>query len=250
MSEFQNTRVLAADFDDNITTNSMALYMDLYLPRLQELGVEMDAVELREVVQPVWGKNSEEVIRFVVAQHNTLHGLPDPEDEKIRAAVQKYEQALRDGTFVERAEVVPKAFDALEGVRSRGVLLGLATGNAVEVVNGILDKYGVEKNFFIETVSAYDLPRELQKPHPHSIAQIKRKVRAILNSRVLSSEVVYSGDSFNDFKMATYAHVEPVMTLTGNLDRRQAAALGVPELNILDNICQIGDVIERREDFS
>ena len=60
---------------------------------------------------------------------------------------------------------------------------------------------------------------------------------------VLPSETVMVGDAENDVLMARSAGVEPVVVLTGHLNRSQAEELGVKY--IIDNVSLLQSVLEQ-----
>ena len=251
MKDFEKTRLLGSDFDDTITPNSMEVYIELYLEALQTISISLTPDQLREIVQPVWGQSAEEVIRYTVgflSLQPEMGGVLEP--DAILAAVEHYESALRSGVFVSRVTLIPGAISALEAVRERGVQIGLATGLAPELLDELLIKHGVPDDLFIDKISAYDIRKsQRKKPDPYSLKRLKRVAGIAVQGSVLNNQIVYVGDSENDVKMARrLPGVEPVVVLTGNLTRQHAkSVLRVPGSNILKNICQIEEVLERRE---
>ena len=249
MDRFEKTKLLGLDFDDTVTSNSTPIYRDLYTESLAVISVRLPKPEFRELVDPVWGDTGDSVMRYIISRLTTEGRTQEPAEEKIVEAVERYETDLRSGVFVDRAELVPGVIDTLQSLKNGGIQIGLATGNVPEVIDKILLKHGVVPEFFVDRVSAYSIRKaDRQKPNPYSLSRLKRAAEAVRRSTILNREIVYVGDSGNDVRMAqALPGVEPVVVLTGNLTKQEAMALGVPKLNILNDLCEIETVLERRE---
>lgn len=246
MRDLEKTKLLGSDFDDTVTLNSMEVYVDrLYLPVLRDIGVDIGAERFKEMVQPVWGQSSGEVIRYVIEIVSIEQGIQVSE-KSILGAISAYEEMFRGGVYVDNVELVPNALEAFDAIKERGVPVGLLTGSAKSVVNDVLDKHGIPRNFFLEIISAYDISSK--KPEPYSLHVLKGISAIALQSQVYDHEIVYVGDSANDVRMAlAVPGVEPAVVMTGNITSEEAVAMGVPKLNVLQNVCYIEEVLERRE---
>lgn len=81
---------------------------------------------------------------------------------------------------------------------------------------------------FSQIIFAYDVEPAKQKPNPYTIEAILKK------QLIKKEEAVMVGDAKSDVQMAFNAQVEPIVVLTGHLNRQEAESLGVKK--IIDNV--------------
>ena len=100
--------------------------------------------------------------------------------------------------------------------------LSVATGMDPKLLREtIMPKFKIP-NVFYKIISAYDVEDAAKhKPHPHMLEELMK------DQRVKPEETIFVGDARDDVLMAKAAHVEPIVVLTGHLNRKEAEELGV-----------------------
>jgi phosphoglycolate phosphatase-like HAD superfamily hydrolase len=90
------------------------------------------------------------------------------------------------------------------------------------LIERVMPKLGIDPALFVEIITADELVNQAHaKPDPHT-------PRLLMKSHGFKpSETVMVGDSENDVLAAYHSGIEPIVVLTGNLDRRAAEALEV-----------------------
>jgi phosphoglycolate phosphatase-like HAD superfamily hydrolase len=165
-----------------------------------------------------------------------LAGLLRERPELLDQACELYEHKFFGGTFVQSLTYVNGANQLLNRLHPK-YTLAIATGAHPKVLGDqVMPKFHVP-NVFAQIISGYDIDDpDKQKPHPHMLETIM----AAQHSN--PAETIFVGDAASDVKMAHSAGVEPVVVLTGHLNREQAEALEVrhiiPDVAKLESILQ------------
>lgn len=185
----------------------------------------MTSDEEKKRIAKKWGSTQEEELRELLREHPEL--LPK--------AVQAYESHLHGGTFVDCLSIVPQTQSLLRRL-SQKYRLAIATGLHPQLLQTrILPKFDIP-SVFSQIESVYDLKDAAHaKPHPHMLQKIMTK------QNVMPKNTIMVGDAGNDVRMARSAGVEPVVVLTGHLNRKQAEDLHVKY--IIEDVTQLGTVL-------
>ena len=214
------------DWDDVFTLGSTDGYYKCYHEAVAGVGVNLSAEEERKRIAAKWGASHIEEIAELLKEHPEL----------VTEASKLYEDHLFGNTFVDCLSIVPGSAELLPRLAGN-YTLALATGVHPKLLNErVMPKFGIDPKLFAQIITAYDLDDpEHAKPHAF-IANKIMKTQGIPPERA-----VMVGDATNDVLMARAAGIEPIVVLTGHLNREQAKNLGVQ--HIIDNVAQLEGVL-------
>lgn len=221
----RSTELIIFDWDDVFSQGSTTGYNACYHAALHAVGVELSPDEEAARISARWGQPHREELEGLLAEHPQL----------LDEAVEAYESNLFGDTFVDELTMVEGSKELL-GRLSGNYIMALATGVHPQLLKErVMPKFGLQPEVFSNIVTAYDLDDPLKaKPHPLS-AQL------IMQSQNITPEyTIMVGDAGNDVRMAQAANIEPVVVLSGHLNRRQAEELGVrhiiPDVSHLETV--------------
>ena len=216
-------KVIIFDWDDVITLGAKDGYYQCYRETIKEFNIVFDEKELHERIQRKWGQPFREELKELLLEHPEL----------LDKAVEIFDKKFWGNTFVDSLKEVSGANRVLEYL-SKKYTLAVATGNHPKMVREkIIPQFHIP-DVFAQILTAFDIPIDKTKPNPYMLEQIMKKLNVKLD------ECVYVGDAENDVLMAQNAGVEPIVVLTGHLDKQKAEKLGVkkifPDMTYLEKI--------------
>ncbi|MEK7059900.1 MAG: HAD-IA family hydrolase [Patescibacteria group bacterium] len=219
-------KLIIFDWDDVFTLGSKEGYIKCLHDTLVDLGVNLDPEEEHKRILSKWSQPHREELRALLRE----------KPELLDKACELYEDKFFGGTFVEQLTYVAGANDLLKKL-SNDYVLALATGAHPEVLTRqVMPKFDVP-DIFAQIISAYDIDDpEKHKPHRHMLDTIMK------TQGFAPNETVFVGDAASDVQMARNAGVEPIVVLTGHLNRAQAEELKV--CYIIDNVGQLNSVLD------
>ncbi len=217
-------RLIIFDWDDVITLGSKEGYYQCYRKTLKEFGIVLPEDELHRRIQKKWGQPFREELKELLLEHP---GFLDKAVEIFR------QKKFWSNTFVNCLYGVKGANETLIKL-SKKYKLAVATGNQLQMLQEkIIPKFKVP-NVFAQIITSHDIPPEKTKPDPYMLEIIMNK------QNVNPNECVYVGDAENDVQMARNAGVEPIVVLTGHLNKEKARELRVskiiPDITYLEKI--------------
>lgn len=206
-------KLVVFDWDDVVTLGSKEGYYACYRETLNALGIVLPEDELHKRIQRRWGQPYQEELRELLLERPDL----------LNQANKLFEEKFWGDVFVRELREVAGANELLTYLSSK-YTLAVATGNHPDMLKKkIFPRFNIP-DVFAQIVTAYDVPPEKTKPDPYMLEQIMKK------QQCTPSETIYIGDAENDAKMAQNALVEPIVVLTGHLNRREAEQLGVKQI--------------------
>jgi phosphoglycolate phosphatase-like HAD superfamily hydrolase len=216
-------KLIIFDWDDVITLGAKDGYYQCYRKTLKEFNIVFEEKELHERIQRKWGQPFREVLRELLFEHPEL----------LDKATKIFDKKFWGNTFVDSLKGVESANRVLENL-SKKYKLAVATGNHPTMLKEkIIPKFHIPE-VFVQIITAFDIPIDKTKPNPYMLEQIMEK------QEVKPEECVYVGDAENDVLMAQNACVEPIVVLTGHLNKEKAEKLGVkkifPDITYLEQI--------------
>jgi phosphoglycolate phosphatase len=213
------------DWDDVFTLGSTEGYYKCYHEALKSVGVSLTASEEKERIAKKWGSTQEEELAELLQEHPQL----------IPQAIKAYESHLHGQSFIECLSVTPGSQALLKRL-SKKYRLAVATGLHPQLLQTrIMPKFGIPP-VFSQIESVYNLEdAKYAKPHPHMLQKI------MIKQNILPENTIMVGDASNDVRMARAAGIEPIVVLTGHLNRNEAAELGVK--HIIDDVNQLEKVL-------
>ncbi|MEK7594045.1 MAG: HAD hydrolase-like protein [Patescibacteria group bacterium] len=219
-------KLIVFDWDDVFTLGSKEGYIKCLHDTLVDLGVRLDPEEEHKRILARWSQPHREELRHLLQE----------KPELLDQACKIYEDKFFGGTFVDELTYVDGANDLLRNL-SKDYALALATGAHPEILkNQVMPKFDVP-DVFAQIISAYDIDDvEKHKPHRHMLDTIMQA------QGFTPDESLFIGDAKSDVQMARNAGVEPIVVLTGHLDKSEAEALNVQY--IIDNVAQLSDVLK------
>lgn len=219
-------KLIIFDWDDVFTIGSKEGYIKCLHDTLVALDVHLDPGEEHRRILSQWSKPPREELRELLRERPEL----------LDQACDIYDEMFFGGAFVESLQYVEGANAMLRNLHSH-YKLAVATGAHPGLLKEqVMPKFAVPQ-VFDQIISAYDIDDiDKQKPHPHMLNEIMK------TQGCTPAETIFVGDAPSDVKMAQAADVEPVVVLTGHLDRPQAEALGVHY--IVDTVADIESVLE------
>lgn len=206
-------KLVVFDWDDVVTLGSKEGYYACYRETLNALNIVLPEDELHKRIQRRWGQPYQEELRELLLERPDL----------LNQANKLFEEKFWGDVFVRELREVPGANELLTYLSSK-YTLAVATGNHPDMLKKkIFPRFNIP-DVFAQIVTAYDVPPEKTKPDPYTLEQIMK------TQQCTPSETIYIGDAENDAKMAQNALVEPIVVLTGHLNRREAEKLGVKQI--------------------
>lgn len=216
------------DWDDVFTLGSTAGYYRCYHEALSGVGVSLDPDEENTRIKSKWGSGHAAQLQDLLRERPDL----------VPEAITLYEEHFFGDTFVDCLDVVPGSQEFVSDL-AKDYKLAIATGGHPQILKErILTKFHFP-DVFSQIVTIYDIDDiSHAKPHPYML-------EVILEAQKVSFQnAVMVGDAKNDVLMARAARVEPIVVLTGHLDREQAVELGVN--HIIDNVTMLRSVLAQR----
>lgn len=220
-------KLIIFDWDDVFTKGSTNGYYKCYHEAVVGVGVHLTDEEERERIAAKWGSSHVEEIAELLKEHSEL----------VAKACEIYEDNLFGNTFVDELTIVPGSVELLSRL-AKDYKLALATGVHPRVLRErVIPRFKVP-DVFAQIITAYDLEDPSHaKPHPFI-------GRTIMETQgVTPDEAVMVGDAKNDVLMARAADIEPIVVLTGHLNREQAEELQVA--HIIDSVADLETVLAK-----
>jgi len=217
--------LIVFDWDDVFTLGSTTGYYKCYHEALSGVGVTLNPDEENERIRSKWGSGHAAQLEDLLREHPDL----------VPKAVTLYEEHFFGDIFVDSLDVVPGSQE-LVGDLAKDYKLAIATGGHPQVLKErILTKFHFP-DVFSQIVTIYDIDDiKHAKPHPYMLEKI------LETQQVSFENAVMVGDARNDVLMARAAKVEPIVVLTGHLDRQGAEGLGVR--SIIDKVTDLRSVL-------
>ena len=221
------TQLIIFDWDDVFSKGSTEGYYKCYHAAVIGVGVHLSGDEEKARIAAKWGSSHVEEIQELLKEH------PELVDEACRI----YEENLFGDTFVDCISVIGGGKELLERL-AQTYTLALATGVHPKVLREkIMPKFNISPDLFAHIITAYDLDDpNLAKPHAHIAETIMR------HEGIARENTIMVGDSRNDVGMARNSGIEPVVVLSGHLNREEAEALDVRY--IIDDVSALESVLE------
>lgn len=218
-------KLIVFDWDDVFTVGAKEGYFKCYHQAMMGVGIKLDLKEEKKRIMAKWGQPYREEIKELLKENLDL----------VDEACRIFEREYWGNTFVDSLTLVKRVGKTLPKLKEKYVL-AVATGNHHEMLkNRIIPSFNIP-NVFSQIISVHQLDDPTKgKPHPHMLEVLMK------NNKVQPNETVFLGDAENDVLMARNADVEPIVVLTGLLNKNQAKKLGVKY--IIDNVTQIEKVI-------
>ena len=219
-------KLIIFDWDDVMTLGSTRGYYKCYHEALDEVGVHLDQDEEDRRIRAKWGSGHVAQLKDLLREHPEL----------IDKAIELYERHFFGTTFVDCLEVV-EGSQELVAELSKDFMLAVATGGHPRILKDrVLDKFNFP-DVFTQILTIYDIDDLAHaKPHPYMLNKI------LETQNVVPSEAVMVGDAENDILMAKAAGIEPIVVLTGHLNRQQAEALNVRY--IIEDVTKLKDIVK------
>lgn len=204
-------KLIILDWDDCITKGSSEGYYACYEAAIAQVGIKKTPDEVRKVVRNLWGRPHREVIASIIGTDSAL----------LDVASREYEKLIFGDTFSSHLTLISEVREKLKELRNI-YQLAIATGmDGALFREHILPRFGME-NFFSCIVSSSELLNPSRgKPYPDMLLKILESLS------IKPEEAVMVGDAKGDVLMAQAARVRPIVVLTGQLTREEAAWLGV-----------------------
>jgi len=220
-------KLIIFDWDDVFTVGSTGGYFKCYHEALKGVGVTLEADEEDRRIRSKWGSGHAAQLKDLLIE----------KPELLPRAIELYEELFFGDTFVDCLSIVPGSQKLIIDL-AKEYRLAIATGGHPKIlIDRIIPKFKVP-DVFAQILTIYDIDDIAHaKPHPFMLEKIMEA------QDVLPSETVMVGDAENDVLMARSAGVEPVVVLTGHLNRSQAEELGVKY--IIDNVSLLQSVLEQ-----
>lgn len=221
-------KLIIFDWDDVFTLGSKEGYIKCLHDSIADLGVHLDPDDEHERILQSWGKHHNE----------ELKGLLQERPDLLEQAVKLYEDKFFGGVFVSMLSYVNGANNTLKEL-SKDYTLTIATGAHPDILkNQVMPKFDVPIEVFSQIESVYDIDDpEKHKPHPYMLQKIMK------HQGFMPNETIFVGDARSDVQMARSARVEPVVVLTGHLNRQQAQELNVK--HIIPDVTHLPGILDR-----
>lgn len=220
-------KLLVFDWDDVIIFGSKKGYYDCYRKTIEELGIKLDERELDIRIQRKWGQPYREELKELIKEKPGL----------IDQACKIYQKHKYGETFISALQEIKGVNKILEKL-SKKYKLAVCTANQRPMLKKIISKFSIPK-VFCQIITSHDenIPAHKTKPDPFMLELILKE------QSVKNTEALYIGDAKNDVLMAKNAKVEPVVVLTGHLNKQEALDLKVKY--IIDNVTKIENVLNK-----
>lgn len=166
-----------------------------------------------------------------------LELLPEPDWALASRLAEGYKAAFlayrSSPDFLE--PLFPGTRELLEALRTRGLLLGVATGKAMRGLRFVLEHHGLESYFV--TLQTADL--HPGKPHPAMV------LAAMTETGAAPQETMVVGDTSYDILMALAAGTLAVGVSWGNHPAAELTACGA--VRVLDSFAELTDLLPTEE---
>lgn len=206
-------KLIVFDWDDVVTLGSKEGYYACYRETLKELGIVFPEDELHRRIQRRWGQPFREELKELLLEKIEL----------LDKAGELFEQKFWGDVFVRELYEVSGANELLTYLHSR-YTLAIATGNHPDMLKKkIFPQFNIP-DVFSQIITSFDVPPEKTKPNPFMLEQIMK------TQKCTPGETIYIGDAENDARMAQNAGVEPIIVLTGHLNKHEAEKFGVKQI--------------------
>ncbi|PIU21152.1 MAG: hypothetical protein COT15_03885 [Candidatus Diapherotrites archaeon CG08_land_8_20_14_0_20_34_12] len=136
------------------------------------------------------------------------------------------------GNNISRYPLIAGADNVLNTLKSQNLLLGILTTREANSANILLEKHNIAQYFDLVVCCA----EHIHKPDPRSFDQILHNLQL---SGIQKNEILYTGDSLNDFKAAYHARIHFVGVLTGYTRKDDFINAGLHQDNIIDSVHHI-----------
>jgi 2,3-diketo-5-methylthio-1-phosphopentane phosphatase/HAD superfamily hydrolase (TIGR01509 family) len=153
---------------------------------------------------------------------------PEEIQKGIPIMRKKYEEV-----YLDKTHFLDGAREALEALRSRGILLGVASNKFGRFSRGALSHLGVS-DYFKSVIGAGDVPRN--KPFPDMIHAVLREMN------LAPEEVVFVGDTLTDIDTGKQAGVDVYALPTGFYSKIELSQK--KPKRILNNLKELVHVVE------
>lgn len=218
-------KLIIFDWDDVITIGSKEGYFSCYNSTLKNLGINIDPKEAKKRILSKWGRTHQESISELLKEHPLL----------IEKACQIYEAHLLGNTFVEALTILPGTNELLRRL-SEKYKLCITTGVHKTVFKKkVIPRFKIPE-VFSQIIFAEEIESAKQKPDTYTLDAILKQ------QSIKPEEAVMVGDAESDILMAIKAKVEPIVVLTGHLNKQAAERLGVKK--IINSILDLEKVID------
>lgn len=207
------------DFDDTVVMGSTPMYNFCHQKGFASIGITLYDSAIRDFTEPNWGATHEFHIRYILTNFPEL--IPAKKydlEDLIRRVSDVYMENL-ENIFSRSVRPLGGTAEELGKLTVRPLL---ATGIHPDILPAVLKNAGLEKDFFDPVVTAYDIPPELSKPHPHMLHRVMDLRRKKYGENFGFEDLVYVGDSVNDMRMAYAVGATAIAVCTGRMDRPDA----------------------------
>ncbi|HSW75023.1 MAG TPA: HAD-IA family hydrolase [Candidatus Saccharimonadales bacterium] len=220
--------LVGLDWDDVFTLGSTQGYYACYHEALVGVEANLDPEEENRRIRSKWGAGHAAQLQDLLREY----------PEKVSKAIELYEGHFFGDTFTNCLEVVPGSQQLVSDL-AEDYKLAVATGGHPKILKErVLPRFNFPENIFSQIVTIYDLDdMSHAKPHPYMLNSI------LETQKVAPENAVFVGDAANDVLMARNAGVEPIVVLTGQLNREQAEDLQVR--HIINDVTEIRTLLPR-----
>jgi len=218
-------KLIIFDWDDVFTKGSTEGYFACYHGGMEEVNILLEPEEEKRRIKSKWGKTIPEEFEELLKEHPEL----------VNKAVKKFNQLMLGETFVNQLSIVDGSQELISHLAEK-YKLAIASGvNPKVLKEKIFPKFSIPDKFSA-IITVYDLEDPSQaKPNPYMPNEIMKRLG------ITPSEAILVGDAKNDVLMAKNAGIEPVVVLTGHLNREQAEELNVKY--IIENVTKLEEVL-------
>jgi len=164
-----------------------------------------------EVYHILWEKNPSGAEAFYRESHHILHEV------EMKAA--------------EKGRLIPGTEATLEGLRKKGIKVGIITRNCEDAVRKVFPRINDFCDIFVSRNSVKKV-----KPHPDHLAHVMKSLK------VPGEEAVMVGDHLIDVQAGKRAGMKTVGVLTGRIMKEEFEEVGADY--ILRDVTEIPKVVE------
>jgi 2,3-diketo-5-methylthio-1-phosphopentane phosphatase/HAD superfamily hydrolase (TIGR01509 family) len=209
-------RGIIFDLDGTLIEAYEAIYLGLR-EVLEQFGKEIFAFsDMKKYLKP----DLETTLAQFFSPEEILKGIP--------IMRKKYEEV-----YLDKTHFLDGAREALEALRSQGILLGVASNKFGRFSRGALSHLGVS-DYFKSVIGAGDVPRN--KPFPDMIHTVLREMN------LAPEEVVFVGDTLTDIDTGKQARVDVYALPTGFYSKFELSQK--KPKRILNNLKELVQVVE------
>ncbi len=223
-------KVIIFDVDGVLNTNSTAGYYACFDEALKEMGVTRSHQEQRRRIGITWGSVGKVHLAGLLKEE--LDNLSTGQDREamLEKADLIYEKHLFGNTFASHLREIEGGAEALTQLRE-SYILALATGMHPRLLSIMLHAFNIPMGIFRRIESSYLLEDNQAKPSPYMLERIMEVVGSD------PDETIKVGDALPDILSARKASVEPILVLSGHLNKEQGQNLGIK--HIIPDITQL-----------